>query len=77
VRFEREVLLMADVTIKIFRNGPYVIQGPVQLVDHSGAEYPVDAHKAIALCRCGESAKRPFCDGTHARCGFTSEETVS
>lgn len=69
---------MAEVTIKVFKSGPYVIQGPVRLVDHEGSEYRAGGdQKAIALCRCGQSSKRPFCDGTHSRCGFTSEEKAS
>lgn len=67
---------MAEVTIKVFKSGPYVIDGPVKLVDHEGREYPAGGKKGIALCRCGQSGTRPFCDGTHKRCGFSSEETA-
>ncbi len=68
---------MADVSIKVLKNGPYVVTGPVQLVDHTGAAHRVEAGKPVALCRCGQSASRPFCDGTHGRCGFVSEETAA
>jgi len=61
---------MADVTITVRPNGPYVIQGSVRIVDPDGNEFPVDSSKPIALCRCGASQRRPFCDGAHKSCGF-------
>jgi 3-phenylpropionate/trans-cinnamate dioxygenase ferredoxin subunit len=60
---------MADVTITVKPNGPYVVQGPIDLVDADGNVYPVE-REVIALCRCGASEKKPFCDGTHSRIGF-------
>lgn len=60
---------MADVTITVKPNGPYVVQGPVELVDADGNAYLVE-REVIALCRCGASEKKPFCDGTHSRIGF-------
>jgi 3-phenylpropionate/trans-cinnamate dioxygenase ferredoxin subunit len=60
---------MADVTITVKPNGPYVVRGPVELVDTEGNAYPVE-REVIALCRCGASADKPFCDGTHSRIGF-------
>ena len=68
---------MSDVTIKARLNGPFLVEGPVTLVDHQGNPFPLSPDKpTIALCRCGQSASRPFCDGTHSRCGFQSEETA-
>lgn len=64
---------MAKITIR--DNGPFLVEGPFTLVDGSGKEYQLDASKpAYALCRCGESANRPFCDGSHKNCGFESAE---
>jgi CDGSH-type Zn-finger protein len=58
------------VTIRLRRNGPYVIESEdVTVVDADGVEYPID-RRPIALCRCGGSAKKPFCDGTHKTIGF-------
>jgi CDGSH-type Zn-finger protein len=58
-------------TIRCRENGPYVIQGPVQIVDHLGNPFPIPPDKAtIALCRCGQSQRKPFCDGSHRGIGF-------
>jgi CDGSH-type Zn-finger protein len=66
---------MAEVRIRMRPNGPLVIEGPFELVDSRGASFTIPADKpAIALCRCGESARRPFCDGAHKSCGFESDE---
>jgi CDGSH-type Zn-finger protein len=70
---------MADVlTIRCRENGPLVIQGPVRVVDHLGNEFaqPVGKDK-LALCRCGQSKTRPFCDGSHKECGFQAPELAA
>ncbi len=59
----------AEVTITPNMNGPYIVQGRVKLVDVDGNEFHVEGER-IALCRCGQSSKKPFCDGTHRSCGF-------
>lgn len=56
-----------SVTIKIRENGPYVVEGEFTLVDHNGNEVPLVKR---ALCRCGGSTMKPFCDGTHSKIGF-------
>jgi 3-phenylpropionate/trans-cinnamate dioxygenase ferredoxin subunit len=57
-------------TIKLRRNGPYVIEGgDVKVVDWEGREYSPD-RLPIALCRCGASSRKPFCDGTHSTLAF-------
>ena len=66
---------MSDVVIRCRENGPFVVTGKVQLIDHQGNPFPIPEGKDnIALCRCGQSANRPFCDGTHRTCEFKSEE---
>ena len=55
------------ITIKIRDNGPYVVEGEFRLTDANGQEIPV---KKAALCRCGGSTTKPFCDGTHSKIGF-------
>lgn len=56
-----------SVTITIRENGPYVVDGEFKLVDAAGNEVPL---KKRALCRCGGSTTKPFCDGTHSKIGF-------
>ncbi|MFW6331534.1 MAG: CDGSH iron-sulfur domain-containing protein, partial [Gemmatimonadota bacterium] len=67
---------MADqtVTIKANRNGPFLVTGPITLTDADGNEYDVAEKKTVALCRCGGSTNKPFCDGTHSRIGFEAAE---
>ena len=63
-------------TIRLRRNGPYLIDGDdVTVVDWNGVEYPVD-RRPIALCRCGASTRKPFCDGTHSKVGFAAAESA-
>ena len=53
-------------TIKVIQNGPYLVQGDdVTAVDWNGASYAI-AKRPFALCRCGASTTKPFCDGTHS-----------
>lgn len=66
---------MADIEIKARENGPYRIQGPFRLVDADGNAYDLgERGEVVALCRCGGSTTKPFCDGTHSRIGFQAAE---
>lgn len=57
--------------IRCRENGPYVIQGQVKIVDHLGQELRLPTDKPlIALCRCGASGNKPFCDGSHKVIAF-------
>jgi CDGSH-type Zn-finger protein len=68
---------MSEVVIRVRPNGPLLVEGPFKLVDHLGNPFPLASDKpAYALCRCGHSAKKPFCDGSHKTCGFQAEETA-
>jgi CDGSH-type Zn-finger protein len=67
---------MADVTIRPTKNGPYIVEGPVDLFDSDGNQISVNKPR-IALCRCGASSTKPFCDGTHSAIGFLAAETVN
>lgn len=63
-------------TIKVQPNGPYLVDAEgVSVVDWNGKEYAV-AKRPFALCRCGGSTTRPFCDGTHSRTGFQAAEAA-
>jgi CDGSH-type Zn-finger protein len=68
---------MADVRIRTRDNGPLVVEGPVQIVDAEGNLFAISPDKpAIALCRCGGSKNKPFCDGSHKSNGFESIDRV-
>ncbi len=56
-------------------NGPIRIEGEFEIYDPQGRQFGLAGRKAISLCRCGHSANKPFCDGSHARMGF--QDTVA
>lgn len=56
--------------ITILKNGPLSIKGNLTLKHKDGKE---ETQKEIYLCRCGQSENKPFCDGTHKKCGFKDE----
>jgi len=60
---------VAEVNITVRENGPYLVKGPINLMDAQGNEFRVE-RETIALCRCGGSTTKPFCDGTHSKIGF-------
>lgn len=63
---------MSDVTrIKVTKNGPYLVSGDVELVDSDGNV--VERLAKAALCRCGHSESKPFCDGSHRTFGFEAD----
>ena len=59
---------MNHATITPTDNGPYLVEGNVSVLDAEGNAYEVTG--AIALCRCGLSATKPFCDGSHEKACF-------
>ncbi len=65
---------MSDVKVNIRDNGPLLIEGTFKIVDAEGNEYPTGDKPAIALCRCGATKNRPFCDGAHRDCGFEAAD---
>jgi CDGSH-type Zn-finger protein len=61
--------------IRCRANGPFLVEGPVKVMDHQGNEFvPPPGKEMIALCRCGQSKVKPFCDGSHKNCGFQAAE---
>jgi CDGSH-type Zn-finger protein len=59
------------VEIKVRKNGSLLVMGDFSLVDHEGHEISRPVGKPnTSLCRCGHSAKKPFCDGSHRTSGF-------
>jgi CDGSH-type Zn-finger protein len=70
---------MAEVKVTVRKNGPYRVEVPaggMQLVDADGNEYDLQGKTVFALCRCGASVTKPFCDGTHGKIGFQAAETA-
>jgi CDGSH-type Zn-finger protein len=66
---------MAEVEIKTRLNGPYKVTGPIRLIDADGNEFDLGGKgEVIALCRCGASKTKPFCDKTHSKIGFQAAE---
>lgn len=66
---------MADdeTRITVYPDGPLLVRGPIDLRAADGSEIEVN-RPVIALCRCGKSLIRPFCDGTHKQAGFKAED---
>jgi 3-phenylpropionate/trans-cinnamate dioxygenase ferredoxin subunit len=60
---------MADVQVTITEDGPYKVQGSIEILDHEGNPVAVPG-ETVFLCRCGGSTNKPFCDGTHSKIGF-------
>ena len=63
---------MAGTKLTIFNNGSIRVEGDFELVDQDGKAFGLAGRTRIALCRCGQSANKPFCDSTHKTCGFQS-----
>lgn len=61
---------MADSTVVPTDNGPYMVSGSFSLIDADGKEISVEGD--AYLCRCGASANKPFCDGSHRKASFES-----
>jgi CDGSH-type Zn-finger protein len=59
------------VTITPYRDGPLIVRGDFRLLDTDGAEID-PGRRTVALCRCGRSGIKPFCDGTHKLTGFSA-----
>jgi CDGSH iron-sulfur domain-containing protein 3 len=69
---------MSDVTIRCRDNGPFLVEGAVKIVDADGNSFAVSPDKpAVALCRCGDSKRRPFCDGSHKEASFQACERAT
>ena len=66
---------MSEFIIRCRENGPLVVEGQIKVIDHQGNAFVIPANKpAVALCRCGHSGSRPFCDGTHKKVNFAAAE---
>lgn len=63
-----------SVEIRVRDDGPYKVTGPVRIVDADGNAWDIPADRPVALCRCGHSREKPFCDASHRENGFSSCE---
>lgn len=61
---------MSNVEIRLKEHGPVLVSGDVAVFDHLGNPFNTAGKSTIALCRCGASKNRPFCDGSHKAAGF-------
>lgn len=61
-----------ETTINMWPNGPLFVRGQVRMVGPDG--HPIREDTRVALCRCGHSGNKPFCDGSHIRVGFRTTE---
>lgn len=64
---------MPEAKVTVRKNGPLLIQGEFQIIDPTGAAYGLGGRDAVALCRCGQSSNKPFCDGSHNHHGFQDD----
>lgn len=70
------LLAMEETVIKVRESGPYRVSGRFSLVDADGNAYVVEGEN-VALCRCGGSSTKPFCDGSHRENGFSAVERAA
>jgi CDGSH-type Zn-finger protein len=61
------------VKLTVKNNGSVRVEGSFEIVDQNGKLFDLGGRTAVSLCRCGQSATKPFCDGAHRASGFSSE----
>lgn len=66
---------MSKTKITINRNGSIKLEGDFEIVDQEGTAFGLGGRQALGLCRCGLSANKPFCDGSH-RNNFEEDTTA-
>ena len=63
---------MSNFTVTVRNNGPLRLEGDITLADQDGRPFGLGGRTVVSLCRCGHSANKPFCDGSHGKTGFDS-----
>ena len=63
---------MPPTRITVMNNGSLRVEGEFEIVDQAGQVFGLAGRTRVSLCRCGQSATKPFCDSTHKTCGFDS-----
>jgi CDGSH-type Zn-finger protein len=64
---------LSSTKITVRPNGPLRLEGEFEICDMDGKAFSHPGRTSIALCRCGQSEKKPFCDGTHKKISFASD----
>ena len=64
---------MAETKLQIMDDGPIIVTGSFEVQDAAGNSFTLEKEGRAAICRCGQSEEKPFCDGAHRECGFKSE----
>jgi CDGSH-type Zn-finger protein len=64
---------MAATKITAGHNGPLRVEGDFELLDPNGNRFGLAGRTTLSLCRCGHSANKPFCDGSHKTAGFIDQ----
>lgn len=67
------------INITLKKNGPYIVTGDLgqlDVTDADGNKFDISGKTAVALCRCGASVNKPFCDGQHSKIGFQAAEAA-
>ncbi len=70
---------MSQVKITVRNNGPLRVDDPnsvIEMVDAEGNKYDLTGKTGFSLCRCGASANRPFCDGSHNKIAFQAIDSA-
>jgi CDGSH-type Zn-finger protein len=63
---------MANTRITVMNNGSLRVEGEFEIVDQDGKPFGLAGRARVSLCRCGQSANKPFCDSAHKNCAFQS-----
>jgi CDGSH-type Zn-finger protein len=66
--------MMAVTKVTVRNDGPLRVEGDFEIVDSQGQVFGLSGRTAIGLCRCGHSANKPFCDGSHKAAGFQDQQ---
>ena len=73
---DRATIPLMSTKVMVLNNGPIRIEGDFEILDPTGAAFGLAGRTVISLCRCGQSANKPFCDGSHARTNFNDPVTA-
>ena len=72
---KQPIYYMSMTKITINNNGSVKIEGDFEIVDPAGTPYGLQGRTIVSLCRCGRSANKPFCDGSHK--GYFEHDAVA